>query len=75
MNTDKFDLKKGDPIIAENHFGTIAGYYTETITNKGGIWVRFTKELEISGISRALFIRNINEVRKATSEEVKKINT
>lgn len=69
MNTEQLNFKKNEPLIAENNYGITGGYYLETVVDKRDIWIRFIKTTG-DNISRGIFLRNINCVRKATKKEV-----
>ena len=73
MNTEQFQFKLNDPIVAEDIFGTVGGFYKETVVDKNNIYIRFVRDLEISK-SKANFIRSINVVRPSTVEEVNELN-
>ena len=71
MKTENLTLKFDDPIIGENRLGTIAGYYRETINDHGGIRIRFTMHKKRTNVAH--YSRSIDNIRKATEEEVKKL--
>lgn len=73
MESQQFEFKLNDPIKATDQFGTVGGYYEETIVDKKDIWIRFVKRLGKG--SKARFLRPANLVSPATNEEVLKLNS
>ena len=69
METKNFDLKKGDAIVGNDGLGDRFGYYKETVNDKAGVWIRFTPTKNSN--TGAVYLRSIDNIRLATSDEVK----
>jgi hypothetical protein len=68
MTTENFNLKQGDPIINENAFGDVFGFYDKTTSDKSGIRVWYTT---VKGQkSGGMYSATLDEVREPTKEEI-----
>ena len=66
MTTEKFEFKVNDIIVGDTGMGENMGYYIETKTDKMGTWVYYGSS---KNKSRAVYVRGIDYVRPATTEE------
>lgn len=68
MTTENLNLKVNDVIVGNDGMGDRIGYYRETKSDKRGDWVIYASS--INGKSAAVYVRSMNNVRLATSEEI-----